>query len=389
MSILEIWKSSKHQIEDKSIQQIIAFAGDGNLKDDGILSIEFREFLYHVPSSYLKKYSLQCLEKSFDSSGLVLQDIVNQVGRRLGFKVIDGRYRGTSNQIGFDGLWEYSDGHNVIVEVKTTDAYRFDLETFAEYRKSLIEDKTVSEANSSILIVVGRMNTGDLEAQIRGSRHAWDIRLISIDALLKLMMLKEDLEDPHIIKRIHDILIPYEFTKLDKIIDIVFSTTEEVKPDFLDPNSEETTSGPKFTPVSFNEACIDRIQRHLSCNLIKRSQATFSTPDENIGVFCTVSKVHERSNSNTDFFWYAFHPHQKDFLEKSDKSYIAFGCGDENTILLIPSNKFTDHIGDLNITKREDRLYWHVHITREEQKFSLHLKGKENRVDFTEFLLKK
>jgi len=35
-----------------------------------------------------------------------------------------------------------------------------------------------------VLIVVGRQDTGELEAQIRGSRHAWDIRLISAEALL-------------------------------------------------------------------------------------------------------------------------------------------------------------------------------------------------------------
>ena len=33
--------------------------------------------------------------------------------------------------------------------------------------------------DSSMLIVVGGEDTGDLEAQIRGSRYAWDIRLVS------------------------------------------------------------------------------------------------------------------------------------------------------------------------------------------------------------------
>ncbi len=46
---------------------------------------------------------------------------------------------------------------------------------------------------------------------------------ISIDALMSLMRLKENVEDPKTIQRIHDILIPREFTKLDEIIEIVFS----------------------------------------------------------------------------------------------------------------------------------------------------------------------
>jgi hypothetical protein len=51
----------------------------------------------------------------------------------------------------------------------------------------LITSGQLKEDQSSILIVVGREDTGDLEAQIRGSRHAWDVRLISVDALLRLM----------------------------------------------------------------------------------------------------------------------------------------------------------------------------------------------------------
>ena len=89
------------------------------------------------------------------------------------------------------------------------------LETIAQYRLSLIEQAKLLEDRSSILIVVGRDDTTDLEAQIRGSRHAWDIRLISIDALLRLLSVKEELENPNIVRQIQDILIPREFTKLD------------------------------------------------------------------------------------------------------------------------------------------------------------------------------
>ena len=67
-----------------------------------------------------------------------------------------------------------------MVEVTTTDAYRIDLETLAGYRRGLIASGQITEPESSMLIVVGRKDTGDLEAQIRGSRHAWDIRLVSV-----------------------------------------------------------------------------------------------------------------------------------------------------------------------------------------------------------------
>ena len=174
MSLIDLWSKSKSQLEGKQVQQIISIAGSGKLLDGGDASKEFRDFLSRVPFDILSRYAEQCLTEKFEASGLALQDIVNQIGRRLGFKVEDGRYRGTSNEIGHDGLWNSPLGNTIIVEVKTTDAYRIDLETLAGYRRRLIESGKIRETNSSVLIIVGRQDTGDLEAQIRGSRHAWD-----------------------------------------------------------------------------------------------------------------------------------------------------------------------------------------------------------------------
>ena len=109
------------------------------------------------------------------------------------------------------------------MEVKTTDAYRIDLNTIAGYRKHLIGEGAISEIASSMLLIVGRQDTGDLEAQIRGSRHAWDLRIISVEALIRLMRIKEEVEDPLIIQRIHSILVPREFTMVYEIAEILFS----------------------------------------------------------------------------------------------------------------------------------------------------------------------
>lgn len=46
-------------------------------------------------------------------------------------KVTDGRYRGVKGQVGFDGLWMSVDGRAIVIEVKTTDAYRIDLDRIA------------------------------------------------------------------------------------------------------------------------------------------------------------------------------------------------------------------------------------------------------------------
>src|SRR5215469_9910785 len=141
----------------------------------------------------------------FPKSGMVPQDLINELGRRLDYQVTNGRYQGTVNSIGHDGIWLSPEGHTIIAEVKTTDAYRISLDTIAGYKDKLIDAGRVS-SQSSVLIVVGRQDTGELEAKVRGSRHAWDMRLISADALIKLVQLKEDAEGTDTGRKIRSLL---------------------------------------------------------------------------------------------------------------------------------------------------------------------------------------
>ena len=122
MALTDLWLLSREQLAGKHVQQIIAFAGDGKLTDSGIAAGEFRSFLTLVPSNVVTRYATECLAESFNGSGLALQDVVNEIGRRLGFDVSHGRYRGAVGHLGFDGLWRSPDKHALIVEVKTTDA---------------------------------------------------------------------------------------------------------------------------------------------------------------------------------------------------------------------------------------------------------------------------
>ena len=391
MALIDLWLTSQEQIRSKHLHQIIAFAGEGRLRDLGVASSEFREFLGRIPSDLLARYASECLIESFTDSGQALQDIVNQIGRRLGLEVSYGRYRGTTAHVGHDGLWRLPNAHAVIVEVKTTDAYRIDLNTLANYRKALVASSSIVEEASSMLIVVGRQDTGDLEAQIRGSRLAWDIRLISVDALIRLMSVKEDLEDPNIINRIHQILIPREFTRLDDIVDILFSTAEDLKQeeDAAEPDDfDDTTAHPekKFTPVAFNRACVERIEKHLARSFIKHSRATFSTAENDIRLVCAVSREHVRSGQPS--FWFAFHPHQQKFLAGSLAAFLAFGCGSPDKIFLIPFADFRAWLDGLNVTDTGERSYWHVHIVQEGLSFKLLQKAGSPRIDLTKYFVR-
>jgi hypothetical protein len=393
MSLLEIWILQRQQLEHKHIQQIIGIAGEGRLRDNGEASGEFREFLSNVPSDLLAKYSEECLTSKFDDSGLALQDIVNELGRRLGFKVENGRYRGIQGQSGHDGLWQSSNGLAIIIEVKTTDAFRIDLDTIVDYRKLCIEGEKVLRDRSSILILVGRQDTGGLEAQIRGSRHAWDVRLISVDALLRLVRLKEELEDPEIHRRITNLLIPQEFTRVDGIIDLVFSTAEQARQEEETQEGEKLESSgqlsqrPQFSPVKFHDACAERIQNYLKRPLVRQSRAFYAAPDGSVAMVCVVSREHQ-SDAGRRSFWFAFHPHQKQKLSDAKIPYIAFGCGSEKTLLLIPFSEFEPWIVGMNTTELDERMYWHVSIFQEDDKLVLHRKQSYERIDLTRYLLK-
>ena len=389
MGLTELWNTSKEQLEDKHIQQIITFAGGGRLKDNSPASIEFREFLANIPSRVLTRYANECLQESFRESGFALQDVVNQIGARLGFDVTDGRYRGSTKQIGFDGLWRFPNKHAVVVEVKTTDAYRIDLNKIADYRHALTSQQEIEENRSSILIIVGRKDTGDLEAQIRGSRHAWDIRLISTDALIRLMLLKESLEDPQTIHRIYNILIPREFTRLDEIVEILFFATEEAKQEEL-PEAEEIVQdvepeAKRTIPKAFHEACIARVAEYLQINLVRRVRSGYSSPDGQTAITCVVSKMHERQNH--PFYWFAFHPRQKEFLEQSAKGFIALGCGSEENVLLVPLDDLEQWIGDLWTTTKDERTYWHLHVHFENSQWLLDRKEGKGRIDISKYFL--
>lgn len=392
MALLDLWNRTPDQLKEKQVHQLIAFAGSGKLLDDSDCSKEFRAFLASVPSQNLKSYADQCLSHAFPDSGLALQDVVNEAGSRIGATVTPGRYRGTSKQVGFDGLWKFTNNHSIIVEVKTTDTYRIDLNTIADYRKALIDAKHISEAESSMLLVVGRQDTGDLEAQIRGSRYAWDIRIISVDALLRLMSIKEEVEDPQIIQRIHSILIPREFTRLDEIADILFTAAEDIKQEAITPDEEEVvvdkkSKEPKFTPVAFHDACISRIQAVLGETLIKRSRAQYSSPDKSVIVNCAVSKEHT-PNTNPNY-WFAFHPYQKEALQDAPKPFVAFGCGTSKNLLLIPFSHFEPWLEGMWTTQKDDRYYWHIVIYRKSEKYTLHLKKGMKKIDLTPYLIRK
>ena len=204
------------------------------------------------------------------------------------------------------------------------------------------------------------------------------------------MRTKEEVEDPLIVQRIHSILIPREFTRLDAIADVLFSAAEDIKQDEsaleVEGEAGDTTSDEaKVPPVAFHEACVQRIQGKLGVSLIKRSRAGYSSPDKTVALNCSVSKEHNPDTHPN--YWFAFHPHQQEFLRQHPKAYVAFGCGTSTRLLLIPYVDFEAWLQDMWTTSNEDRIYWHVVIYREGDGYTLRRKKGAKPIDVTPYLL--
>src|ERR1043165_8588223 len=155
MPLLQFWKTAKEEVLKMTIEQVVASAGNGVLHDHSPCSDEFRQYLIVAPIERLFDYSRHCLESSFNKSGLALQDIVNEFGRRLDFEAENGLYQGKRNAIGYDGIWRANGEPDLIIEVKTTDYVTVRLEKIAEYKERLHSEGRVGK-NACILIVVGR-----------------------------------------------------------------------------------------------------------------------------------------------------------------------------------------------------------------------------------------
>lgn len=382
MTVASMWKSNPEWFESKRIEQIVAMCGDGRLTDGSAAQEELRAFLTLMPLAYLSRYADECLVSPGEFKGVVLQDIVNQVGERLGFKVDYGRYKGKKGEIGFDGLWQTFDGQgHIITEVKTSDVYRINLDTLAGYRIRLADQRRVSIDDSSILIVVGRDNTGDLEAQIRGSRHAWDIRVISVDALMNMARIAHELNDATTIQRITKILQPLEYTKVDGLIDLMFEASQDIQ--------SATVSGPYATqsadPAQYHEACAASVSVFLGKPLIRRAKTLFSDSAGQCHVVCVVSKQYKRDTRSR--YWYAFHPSQRDFLDASE-SYIAFGCGTANKVVVLPASILIPLLPNFRTTTKKNSFYWHVEIFEQDGHMALGQSNGQSNVDVTQYVLK-
>jgi hypothetical protein len=100
---------------------------------------------------------------------------------------------------------------------------------------------------------------------------------------------------------------------------------------------------------------------------------------------CAISKAYKQGLYEK--YWFAFHPHQRDFLKESQKSYVAFGCGTSEIVFLIPFEDFEPLIDNMWTTQNDDRKYHHVVIYHKDGGYLLAQpeSGQHNTVDINHY----
>lgn len=406
MALIDLHR--KGELRGKTLAQIIAFAGNGKLADGNDTSRELREFLGHIQLPEIRQYAEECLRASksdFPEGGGALQDIVNQIGGRLGFAVENGPYgRGSHSAPGHDGVWVLPDGRAIVVEVKTEALFAGNLNRVAGYRRRLVAARPeLSDELVSLLLVVGRGDTENLEAQIRGSRHAWDMRLISVDALLQIAEIKERVEAPTF-QRFHEILVPKEFTRLDEIAALVLSTAadsaaeddgaSQAEPAADAANAAGAAAGllddAEKKSVPFRVATALRAERALkargaiAAELIPRSRTTFSTPDNRCGVVCFVSKNYHRGGNS---FWFTLRDYQKKILDSLPQAWVVLGCGTEEVVLLMPWADLSARLDLLRTNLKDKVKQWHIDIQTVDGRLVLRPQADHGDIDMSGYRL--
>ena len=183
----ELW-NNKQEFKNKHISQVLSWVSNLGKEEK---TKELRKLFSIIPISQIEKYANECREEKFEENGFIFQDLVNELGKRIGYQVEFGVYRGKKGKNGFDGLWKNENGYAFIVESKVTDNFPPDLDRINAYKKDLIVKGKIVEDKSSMIIVVGREKSKTMENMINGSDYKSNTIKIGIDKLIQLAKVKQ------------------------------------------------------------------------------------------------------------------------------------------------------------------------------------------------------
>ena len=153
-----------------------------------------------------------------------------------------------------------------------------------------------------------------------------------------------------------------EDTKLDSLIDVLFSAAKDVETGGgieapVEPDRErEETSGGEFTDTKVldakREAVVVALGARDGRRLVKKSRAVYWDAEHTYRAVCTISKRYEKKGSEP--YWYAYHPGWDTFLGEAQQGYFVLGCMDLDQAFALPVSVLREHLEALKITTKPD-----------------------------------
>lgn len=210
-----------------TLDRIVNLAGDWT--DGSRASEQFREIISdeQTTTEEIESYLNEAIEGSERHHNRALQDLVNNVGRRLGFEVEYGVYQGRSDTIGYDGHWistTTDDETHLIVETKTSSTYTIDPSQAGEYMHEFVEREDVDRNQVYGLYVMGDDDTETISQTILGSQYRDRMRVITARRLLKLLEIQEDSGLRH--EQVVDVLLPINAVDVGQLVGLIQDVIE-------------------------------------------------------------------------------------------------------------------------------------------------------------------
>ena len=103
---------------------------------------------------------------------------------------------------------------------------------------------------------------------------------------------------------------------------------------------------------------------------------------------CAVSRTYQRKDPGNQGYWFAFHTHQREFLEVTTAGYAGFGCGSPDRIVLFPAHELAPLLDRMPETQRNGRSYRHLRIRQKDGEWTLDFRKGEHQV-ITQYVLPK
>lgn len=210
-----------------TLDLIVSLAGDW--ADSSRASKQFREIIENEQTSTeeISAYLQEAINGTDDHHNRAIQDLVNNIGQRLGFRVDYGVYQGRSDTIGYDGHWVSAATEtetHLIVETKKSTSFSIDLNQAGGYIDEFTDQRDISHEQVYGLYVIGEGNIETVAQTILGSQYREQMRVIRAEQLLNLLEIQQESTLRH--EQVVDLLLPINAVNVGQLVGLVQDVIE-------------------------------------------------------------------------------------------------------------------------------------------------------------------